>query len=218
MTLKAIVMHIKLGGLILGLILTSLSATWSSMVFAQEDHEGPATAIFAGGCFWCVEADFDKVAGVLTTTSGYIGGHVDNPTYKQVSRGGTGHFEAVQITFDPAAVSYEDLLYVFWRSVDPTDAGGQFCDRGQSYETAIFTTTEEQRQEAETSKSDIEEQGLLRRPIVTQIQDAPEFFAAEDYHQDYYKKNPVRYKYYRHSCGRKKQIKRVWGDEAWLGP
>lgn len=181
---------------------------------ADERRE---TAIFAGGCFWCVEADFDKVPGVAETISGYTGGHVENPTYDQVSAGSTGHREAVKVVFDPAKVSYEDLLTVFWHSVDPTDAGGQFCDRGESYKTAIFVSSEKQREAAETSKRALEEAGAPGAPIVTPIVSAGPFYPAETYHQDYYKKNPLRYRFYRFSCGRDARVREVWGDAAYSG-
>ena len=145
-------------------------------------------AIFAGGCFWCVESDFDKVPGVVATISGYTGGKTENPTYKQVSAGGTGHYEAVEITYDPAKVSYKALLTAFWHSVDPTDGGGQFCDRGQSYRTAVFVANEKQRGSAETSRNAVQKK--LKKPIVSPILAATPFYAAEDYHQNYYKKNP----------------------------
>lgn len=174
-----------------------------------------ATATFAGGCFWCVEADFDKVPGVIRTVSGYTGGTVADPSYKQVSAGGTGHREAVQITYDPTRVSYEQLLNVFWRTVDPTDAGGQFCDRGKSYETAIFVETEEQRRIAEDSRAAADT--ALGGKVVTSIEDAGPFYPAEDYHQDYYNKNPLQYKYYRWSCGRDARVREVWGDQAYRG-
>ena len=174
-------------------------------------------ATFAGGCFWCVESDFDQVSGVVKTVSGYTGGDLANPTYRQVSAGGTGHREAVQITFDPAKVSYAALLDVFWRSVDPTDAGGQFCDRGRSYETAIFANSPEQRRLSALSKARIDESGILKKEIVTPIEDAGQFYAAEDYHQGYYTKNPLRYKFYRFRCGRDARLKDVWGDEAMRG-
>lgn len=173
------------------------------------------TAIFAGGCFWCVEADFDKVPGVTGTVSGYIGGHVQDPSYKQVSRGGTGHIESVSITFDPSIASFEHLVHLFWRSVDPTDAGGQFCDRGESYTTAIFTTSEEQSTIVEASKAELGKSENLDRPVVTPIRTATDFWPAENYHQDYYKKNPLRYRYYRSRCGRDKHVKSLWGDQAW---
>ncbi len=178
---------------------------------------GTAIATFAGGCFWCVESDFDHVPGVLKTVSGYTGGQPVNPTYRQVTAGGTGHREAVQITFDPSKVSYAALLEIFWRSVDPTDAGGQFCDRGQSYETAIFANSADQRRLAALSKRQIDESGILKKKIVTPIEDAGPFYAAEDYHQDYYKKSPLRYRFYRFRCGRDAQVEDVWGDQAHRG-
>ncbi len=181
---------------------------------ADEERE---VAIFAGGCFWCVESDFDTVPGVLTTVSGYTGGLLIDPTYRQVTAGGTGHREAVKIEYDPKTVTYETLLEIFWRSVDPTDAGGQFCDRGQSYETAIFAVSPEQQAAAEASKKKLEESGVLDKPVVTPIAQAGEFYPAEDYHQDYYKKNPVRYKVYRFRCGRNARVEAVWGEEAYRG-
>ena len=172
-------------------------------------------AIFAGGCFWCVESDFDKVPGVVATISGYTGGKTENPTYEQVSADGTGHYEAVEITYDPAKVGYEAMLTAFWHSVDPTDGGGQFCDRGQSYQTAVFVANEKQRDAAEASKKAV--QKILGKPIVTPILAAAPFYAAEDYHQNYYKNNPVRYRYYRWGCGRDKTVKQVWGEHAYKG-
>ena len=172
-------------------------------------------AIFAGGCFWCVESDFDKVPGVVSTVSGYTGGKTENPTYKQVTAGGTGHYEAVEITYDPAKVSYEALLTAFWHSVDPTDGGGQFCDRGQSYETAVFAANEKERRLAEASRKAAQKR--VDNPIVTPILAAAPFYAAEDYHQDYYKKNPLRYNYYRWGCGRNNRVKEVWGEHAYEG-
>jgi len=172
-----------------------------------------AEAIFAGGCFWCVESDFDKVDGVIETVSGYTGGRTPNPTYKQVTHTDTGHYEAVKIVYDPSVVDYETLVDYYWRTVDPTDAGGQFCDRGDSYRTAIFAVGADQRTVAEASKSEIEDSGVLAKPIVTPILQANTFWPAEGYHQDYYKKNPLRYSYYRKSCGRDKQIKKVWAGE-----
>ncbi len=172
-------------------------------------------AIFAGGCFWCVESDFDKVPGVVATISGYTGGKTENPTYEQVSADGTGHYEAVEITYDPAKVGYEALLTAFWHSVDPTDGGGQFCDRGHSYKTAVFVANEKQRSAAEVSQKAV--QKTLDKPIVTPILAAAPFYAAEDYHQNYYKNNPVRYRYYRWGCGRDKTVKQVWGEHAYKG-
>jgi peptide-methionine (S)-S-oxide reductase len=175
------------------------------------------TLVVAGGCFWCVESDFDHVPGVIDTVSGYTGGTTENPTYQAVSAGGTGHLEAVKITFDPNKVSYQELLDIFWRTVDPTDSGGQFCDRGESYTTAIFATTPQQRQSAEISKRLTDASGILENPIVTPILDASTFYPSEDYHQDYSTKNPIRYSFYRLSCGRDKQVRAIWGDEAYRG-
>ncbi|BFR49113.1 peptide-methionine (S)-S-oxide reductase MsrA [Nitratidesulfovibrio sp. HK-II] len=180
---------------------------------AQTDAATPqaatATAVFAGGCFWCMEKPFDQLNGVLETTSGYTGGAVDSPTYKQVSSGLTGHAEALRVTYDPAKVSYETLLDVFWRNVDPLDAGGQFCDRGSQYRSAIFVVDAAQREAAEASKKAIE--ARLGKPVATGIEDASTFWPAEDYHQDYYRKNPIRYAYYRNGCGRDKRLEQVWG-------
>ena len=173
-----------------------------------------AVATFAGGCFWCVESDFDAVPGVVETVSGYTGGTVANPGYKQVTEGGTGHREAVQIRYDPKQVSYERLLHIFWRSVDPTDGGGQFCDRGESYQTAIFAGNEEERRLAEASKEALEQSTVLDAPVVTPIEPAGEFYPAENYHQDYYTKNSVRYRFYRFSCGRDSRVQQVWGKQA----
>ena len=173
------------------------------------------TATFAGGCFWCVESDFDKVPGVVTTISGYTGGIVPNPTYERVTAGNTGHHEAVQITYDSSQVSYAELLTMFWHSVDPTDAGGQFCDRGESYQTAIFVGDGGQRRLAEMSKQAAEES--LGTTIVTPVEAAGPFFPAEAYHQDFYKKSPLRYRYYRFSCGRVRRVKELWGERAYKG-
>lgn len=180
-------------------------------------QKGLKTAIFAGGCFWCVESDFDKVPGVVTTISGYIGGKSKNPTYKQVTAGGTGHLEAVKITYDPKKVTYKRLLHIFWRSVDPTDGGGQFCDRGESYQTAVFAVDGEQKRVAEASKAKLQKSGKLEARILTPIRSAGPFYAAEGYHQDYYRKNPVRYRFYRFGCGRDARIRALWGKEAHAG-
>jgi peptide-methionine (S)-S-oxide reductase len=178
---------------------------------AANPAAGTAKATFGGGCFWCVEADFDKVPGVLSTTSGYTGGTVANPTYEQVSAKATGHAEVVQIVFDPAKVSYEQLLQRFWRSIDPTTRDRQFCDAGTPYRTAIFAHDAAQLAAARRSLQDLEKTKPFREPIVTQIETAGPFYAAEDYHQDYYKKNPVRYQYYRLSCGRDARLEQLWG-------
>jgi methionine-S-sulfoxide reductase len=169
-----------------------------------------AKATFAGGCFWCMEPPFDELEGVLSTTSGYTGGKVSNPSYEQVSSGGTGHLESVEIAYDPAKVSFEKLLEVFWRNVDPTDGGGQFCDRGEQYQTAIFFHGEDERRIAEESKRKLVESGILKKPIVTSIRPAGPFYSAEEYHQDYYKKNPLRYKFYRTGCGRDRVLENLW--------
>jgi peptide-methionine (S)-S-oxide reductase len=179
--------------------------------------KGGDIAIFAGGCFWCVESDFDQVPGVLRTVSGYTGGSVKNPTYNTVTAGGSGHREAVRIVFDPKKVSYANLIEIFWRSVDPTDDGGQFCDRGESYKTAIFVTSAEQKRIAEASKRKLGKSGIPKQPVVTPIVKAGTFYPAEDYHQNYYKKNPIRYNLYRYGCGRDARIKEVWGKQAMRG-
>lgn len=165
-------------------------------------------AIFAGGCFWCMEAEFAQTEGVQSVTSGYIGGRVDNPTYEAVSTGMTGHAEAVEIVFDPAKVSYEKLLGIFWGNIDPTDEVGQFADRGSQYRTGIFYLNDAQRTQAEASKKAIAEK--LKKPIYTEITAAGEFYPAEDYHQDYYKKNPVRYNAYKYGSGRVSTLKKLW--------
>jgi len=175
---------------------------------------GTSVATFAGGCFWCVEADFDKIEGVLSTVSGYMGGTTPNPNYKQVTAGGTGHLEVVQITFDPTKVSYEKLVHHFWRTVDPYDAGGQFCDRGESYTTAIFTHSADQRKIADASKVELEKSGPLKQQIATTVRDAGTFTEAEDYHQNFYRTNPARYKFYRFGCGRDQRVEAVWGKKA----
>jgi len=173
-----------------------------------------AKAVFAGGCFWCVESDFDKVPGVLATTSGYTGGKLANPTYEQVSSKGTGHYEAVEIVYDPARVSYEQLVEHFWRTIDPTDASGQFCDKGPPYRTAIFALDAAQLAAAQASKAALEKNKPFAEPVVTPVLMAAPFYPAEAYHQDYYKKNPVRYTYYRTSCGRDARLKQLWGAAA----
>ncbi len=181
---------------------------------SPTDEAGRAKATFAGGCFWCMEPAFDKLEGVVSTVSGYTGGQLKNPSYEQVSSGGTGHLESVQVSFDPGKVSYSKLLDVFWHSVDPTDSGGQFCDRGSQYRSAIFYHTEEQRRLAEESKQTLEKSGQLAKPIATEVRPLSTFYPAEEYHQDYYKKNPVRYKLYRLGCGRDGVLERVWGRSA----
>jgi peptide-methionine (S)-S-oxide reductase len=168
------------------------------------------TATFAGGCFWCMEEPFDKIDGVISTTSGYTGGTVENPTYKQVSAGRTGHAEAVEIKYDANKVTYEKLLQVFWRNIDPTVKNRQFCDVGSQYRTAIFYHNDKQKNLAEQSQKQVQKQ--LETQIFTEITPASPFYRAEEYHQDYYKKNTLRYKYYRYSCGRDKRLSEIWGN------
>jgi peptide-methionine (S)-S-oxide reductase len=172
---------------------------------------GLEKATFAGGCFWCMEPPFDKLDGVVSTTSGYTGGRTPNPTYQQVSAGGTGHAEAVEVLYDPQKISYEKLLEVFWRNVDPTAADHQFCDYGNQYRSEIFFHNDEQKRLAEASKAALEATKTFKDPIVTRIAPAATFYPAEDYHQDFYKKNPIRYKFYRYNCGRDKRLKELWG-------
>ena len=173
---------------------------------------GLAKATFAGGCFWCVESDFDKVPGVVSTTSGYTGGKVANPSYEQVSAKVTGHAEAVEIVYDPKRVSYEQLLEYYWRTIDPTTKDAQFCDHGSPYRTAIFALDAQQLAAAKASLAHLEKTKPFKQAVVTEIALGGPFYAAEDYHQDYYKKNPVRYKYYRGSCGRDARIQGLWGS------
>ena len=174
-----------------------------------QDKTKSAQAVFAGGCFWCTESDFDKIPGVLSTTSGYIGGKLRNPTYEAVSAGGTGHIEAVRVTYDPSKVSYATLAARFIRTIDPLDLGGSFCDRGYEYRSAFFVANAAQRLVAETIKK--RTQASLRKPVATLILPATTFYPAEAYHQDYYKKNPIRYRFYRLNCGRDARLKQIWG-------
>ena len=166
-------------------------------------------AVFAGGCFWCMEVPFDKLDGVISTTSGYTGGNTENPTYKETSSGKTGHYEAIKIEYDPDKVSYEKLLDVYWMNVDPFDGRGQFCDKGPQYRAAIFTNYKEEKELATKSKNALQKKLKGKATIVTEILPAKKFYDAENYHQDYYKKNPIRYKYYRHGCGRDKRLEQV---------
>ena len=183
-------------------------------VDASAQAAATAKATFAGGCFWCVEADFDKVPGVLSTTSGYTGGTVPNPSYEQVAAKKTGHAEAVEIVFDPKRVSYAQLVEHFWRTIDPTTPDRQFCDRGSPYRTAIYAHDAEQMAVVRASLAALEKSKPFKEPIVTQVERAGPFYVAEDYHQDYYKKNPIRYNYYRSGCGRDKRLQQLWGDQA----
>lgn len=186
----------------------------AALLLSLGSHAGQddsAVAVFAGGCFWCTEADFDKLSGVLETTSGYIGGSIENPTYEEVSSGRTGHIEAVQVRFDPRQTSYAKLLEAFWPTIDPINGNGQFCDNGPQYRSAIFYLDAEQQRLAEASKTALAASGRLAQPIATEILAATPFYPAEDYHQDYHTKNPLRYSYYRHGCGRDQRLKELWG-------
>ncbi|MDH5299797.1 MAG: peptide-methionine (S)-S-oxide reductase MsrA [Gammaproteobacteria bacterium] len=176
---------------------------------AQENLQ---TAIFAGGCFWCVESDFDRIKGVKETLSGYTGGQVKNPSYEQVSAGGTGHVEAVKVIYDANQISYAQLLEKFWRSIDPTTPNQQFCDHGAQYRSEIFYLNDEQKQAATRSKHALQQNKPFAAAIVTAITPASEFYPAEGYHQNYYQKNPLRYKYYRYRCGRDQRLQQLWGD------
>ncbi len=170
-----------------------------------------AKAYFAGGCFWCMEEAFEKVEGVLSTTSGYMGGKVANPTYEEVSAGRTGHAESVEVVYDPSKVSYQKLLDAFWHNVDPVTPNAQFCDHGSQYRSAIFFQTDDEKRASDASKQAIEQSKRLTEPIVTQIVPATQFYSAEEYHQDYYKKNPIRYKFYKYNCGRAQRLEELWG-------
>lgn len=193
-----------------------LTATLLSLFLAPPAAlAAEETAILAGGCFWCIESDFEQVPGVKDVVSGYTGGQSENPTYKTHTSG--GHREVVRITYDPEVISFTGILDVFWRTIDPIDAGGQFCDRGHSYSTAIYATSLEQMQQAEASKAEIDAANLLPEKVVTPVLPAQEFFLAEDYHQDYHSKNPVRYKLYRYSCGRNQRVEELWKDQAYQG-
>jgi peptide-methionine (S)-S-oxide reductase len=196
--------YLWLGGAFVGLLPTTAAQSNAPATPAV------ATATFAAGCFWCVEADFDKLPGVISTISGYTGGRVKDPTYEQVSSGGTGHTEAVEIAYDPSKVSYQQLLDHFWKNVDPLSAHRQFCDVGDQYRPAIFVHDAAQREAADASKARVQER--FKEPVVVQVVAAAPFYRAEGYHQDYYKKNPVQYRYYRWSCGRDARLKELWGN------
>jgi len=194
-------------------VLTLVLAT-SAGAAAPTAPPGQAVAIFAGGCFWCMEPPYDNTPGVTATISGYTGGRTVNPSYQDVSSGTTGHAEAVEVIYDPKVVSYEKLLDVYWHNIDPTVKDRQFCDSGTQYRTAIFYTDEAQRKAAEASKAQVEKTKPFKGPILTAIEMAGAFYPAEEYHQDYYKKNPVRYQFYRSGCGRDARLKELWGDKA----
>jgi peptide-methionine (S)-S-oxide reductase len=202
--------------LLTGLLSVSLMLMTGS-VFAKDGGKAASVprlekALFAGGCFWCMEPAFDKLKGVKAVISGYTGGHKKNPTYEEVSSGATGHVEAIEITYDPAVISYSKLLDVFWHNIDPTVKDSQFCDVGAQYRTAIWYQNEEQRRLAEESKKAMEKSHRFKGHIHTEITQATQFYPAEDYHQKYYQKNPLRYKFYRHNCGRDQRLKELWGN------
>ena len=184
------------------------------MMLTSPSHAELAEAIFAGGCFWCVESDFEKQPGVISAESGYTGGELKNPDYKSVTKGDSGHYEAVKISYDPEVVSYQQLLDVFWRNIDPLDDAGQFCDKGPSYRSAVFVANSEQSSLAENSRDDVQKKLGQDKPVVTPILATSTFYPAEDYHQNYYKKNPVRYQYYRWGCGRDKRLEELWGPAS----
>ena len=205
---KALARYLKYESAILLITPTVVFATET----AADTDSNLATATFAGGCFWCMEEALDKVDGVTSTISGYIGGHVKDPTYKQVSAGGTGHTEAVQIRYDPAIVSYSRLLEVFWRNIDPTVNDRQFCDRGDQYRPAIFFYNDDQQRLSKASKEALLDSKSFDGPILTEISMASAFYPAEEYHQNFYMKNPIRYNVYKFNCGRTKRLKTLWGD------
>lgn len=206
-------------GLIAGLAIAAAAALAQDAKDAPQAstdavQAGQASAIFAGGCFWCMEPPYDALDGVISTTSGYTGGSAANPSYEQVSAGGTGHAEAMRVVYDPAKVDYQQLLDVFWHNIDPTQVDGQFCDHGTQYRTAIFYANDEQKRIAEQSLAELEKTKPFEGEIVTEITPASTFYPAEDYHQDYYQKNPLRYKYYYWACGRDQRLTELWGDMA----
>ena len=204
--------RLSIVGWVAPLLVLGAPVAQDASIASQAESASLAVATFAGGCFWCMEPPFDELDGVVSTISGYTGGQKPDPTYQEISRGGTGHAEAVQVRFDPRKIGYARLLEVFWRNVDPTTPDRQFCDTGDQYRTAIFYHDAEQKRLAEESKRRIEGSGKLDRPIVTQIVEAGDYWPAEDYHQDYYKKNPLRYKVYRYGCGRDQRLEELWGE------
>jgi len=201
-------------GLLVGMLVPALGVSARANAAEVALAEGQQSAIFAGGCFWCVESDFDKVPGVLKTISGYTGGQKLNPTYEEVSAGYTGHAEAVQVVFDSKKVSYQQLVEFFWRSIDPTTLNSQFCDHGNQYRTAIFYNSPEQKQIAEQSKAALEKNKPFKERIVTEITQAGPFYPAEEYHQDFHVKSSIRYDFYRYRCGRDQRVKELWGKKA----
>jgi methionine-S-sulfoxide reductase len=206
---SCLVAYALLAALVLSSPLSAQQASPGSPLATPADGQ---VATFAAGCFWCTEADFDKVPGVVETTSGYMGGKTPNPTYKQVSAGGTGHAEVLQLRYDPNKVTYKKLLDTYWRNVDPLDKDGQFCDRGDQYRPVIFYHNDEQKKLAEESKAALQASGRFRQPVVVEIIAASTFTKAEDYHQDYYTKQSIRYRLYRHGCGRDARLEALWGN------
>lgn len=192
------------------ILLLFLLSLFFTPILAEEQQE---TAIFAGGCFWCMEPPFDKLDGVISTTSGYTAGHKINPTYKEVSSGGTGHTEAIQIVFNPEKISYVELLGIFWKNIDPVAVNRQFCDAGTQYRSGIYYRDATQEKAAKQSLQQLEQSNTFVETIVTEILPASTFYPAEDYHQDYYQKNPLRYKYYRYRCGRDQRLQELWGEK-----
>ena len=209
----------KIIALLISMLIALASGFITAGLFSQESPmtnplpPNTRTATFAGGCFWCTESDFEKVDGVLEVISGYTGGLEENPTYEQVSAGGTGHFEAIRVYYDPAKVSYDKLLDVFWRHIDPTDAQGQFVDRGNQYRSAVFYEDESQKTAAEASREALDKSGKFSKPVATMIVKFDRFYPAEAYHQNYYKHNPIRYNFYRANSGRDQFLKKTWKDE-----
>lgn len=190
-----------------------LVGAWTAQSTSRAATDAtPSKAYFAGGCFWCMEEAFEKVEGVLSATSGYMGGRVANPSYEEVSAGRTGHAESVEVVYDPSRVSYQKLLEAFWHNVDPLTPNAQFCDHGSQYRSAIFFQTDEEKRASETSKQALEQSKRFTEPIVTQIVQASQFYSAEEYHQDFYKKNPIRYKFYKYNCGRAQRLETLWGN------
>ena len=201
--------------LLMGVLAACSQANTPATDAATQSSSGKTeTAIFAGGCFWCMEPPFDKLDGVISTTSGYTSGNKDNPTYEEVSSGTTGHTEGIKVVYDPSKVGYEKLLEVFWQNIDPVSTNGQFCDRGNQYRSGIYYINDEQKQLAEASKKKWSDSGRFSQPITAEVTAASTFYPAEEYHQDYYTKNPVRYKYYRYNCGRDDRLEAVWGKQA----
>jgi peptide-methionine (S)-S-oxide reductase len=208
---RPILSRLTISGLLAGALIVTAHVTAGG---EQAGDARYAKATFAGGCFWCMEPPFDELPGVISTTSGYTGGGKKNPTYEEVSAGITGHAEAVEILYDPKKITYAQLLDVFWKNIDPLTANRQFCDSGNQYRSGIFYHDEEQKRLAEASKKALEQSGRFKQPIVTEIVAASPFYRAEDYHQDYYKKNPIRFNYYKYSCGRARRLEELWGKPS----